>query len=48
MTYQWEPEQIIEPPLAIQLIREQFPELSCKNRDSSPHFGIIEFLIRRP
>lgn len=31
MTHQWEPEQIIEPPLALQLIREQFPELSTKN-----------------
>ncbi len=31
MTHQWEPQQIIEPPLALQLIREQFPELSSKN-----------------
>lgn len=31
MTHQWEPEQIIEPPLALQLIRDQFPELSSKN-----------------
>lgn len=31
MTHQWEPQQIIEPPLALQLIKEQFPELSSKN-----------------
>lgn len=31
MTHQWEPQQTIEPPLALQLIREQFPELSTKN-----------------
>lgn len=31
MTHQWEPQQIIEPLLALQLIREQFPELSAKN-----------------
>jgi len=27
----WEPEQVIEPPLALQLIQEQFPELSAKH-----------------
>ncbi|KAF3361893.1 Phosphotransferase [Chlamydiales bacterium STE3] len=31
MTHQWEPQQTIEPPLALQLIKEQFPELSSKN-----------------
>lgn len=31
MTHQWEPQQIIEPPLALQLIREQFLELPAKN-----------------
>lgn len=31
MKHQWEAEQIIEPPMALQLIKEQFPELSCKN-----------------
>lgn len=31
MAYQWEAEQIIEPPMALQLIREQFPELAVKN-----------------
>lgn len=31
MTHLWEPEQTIEPPLALQLIREQFPELAPKN-----------------
>lgn len=28
MTHQWEPELSIEPPMALQLIKEQFPELS--------------------
>jgi hypothetical protein len=28
MSHQWEPEQTIEPPMALQLIKEQFPELS--------------------
>jgi aminoglycoside phosphotransferase (APT) family kinase protein len=31
MAHQWDPQQIIEPPLALQLIKEQFPELSSKN-----------------
>lgn len=31
MTRQWEPQQTIEPPMALQLIKEQFPELSSKN-----------------
>lgn len=31
MTHQWEPQQTIEPPLALQLVREQFPELSCQD-----------------
>jgi aminoglycoside phosphotransferase (APT) family kinase protein len=31
MTRQWEAEQIIEPPLALQLIQEQFPELNAKH-----------------
>lgn len=30
-THRWEAEQIIEPPIALQLIQEQFPELSPKN-----------------
>lgn len=30
MVHQWEAEQIIEPPLALKLIQEQFPELSSK------------------
>ncbi|EKE08285.1 MAG: phosphotransferase [uncultured bacterium] len=28
MAYQWEPQQTLEPPLALELIREQFPDLS--------------------
>jgi aminoglycoside phosphotransferase (APT) family kinase protein len=28
MTHLWNPEQTLEPPLALELIREQFPELS--------------------
>ncbi len=28
MAHQWEPQQILEPPLALELIREQFPDLS--------------------
>lgn len=31
MSHQWEPEQIIEPPMALELINEQFPELSAKH-----------------
>lgn len=31
MSHQWEPEQTIEPPMALQLIKEQFPELSPKH-----------------
>lgn len=31
MTHQWEPEQIIEPPLALQTIKKQFPELPVKS-----------------
>lgn len=31
MSHQWEAQQIIEPPMALQLIREQFPELPVKN-----------------
>ncbi len=31
MTRQWEAEQTIEPPLALQLIKEQFPELNAKH-----------------
>jgi aminoglycoside phosphotransferase (APT) family kinase protein len=31
MTHQWTAEQLIEPPMALQLIREQFPMLSAKN-----------------
>lgn len=31
MTYQWKAEQIIEPPVALQLIQEQFPAL-CASR----------------
>lgn len=27
MAHQWEPQQILEPPLALELIREQFPDL---------------------
>lgn len=27
MAHQWEPQQILEPPLALDLIREQFPDL---------------------
>jgi len=30
MSHQWEAEQIIEPPMALQLIKEQFPELAAK------------------
>lgn len=30
-THRWEAEQIIEPPMALQLIKEQFPELTPKN-----------------
>lgn len=30
MTHQWEAEQIIEPPTALKLIQEQFPELYSK------------------
>ncbi len=28
MAHQWEPQQTLEPPLALELIREQFPDLS--------------------
>lgn len=28
MAHQWEPQQILEPPLALDLIREQFPDLT--------------------
>lgn len=31
MSHQWDPEQIIEPPMALQLIRDQFPELEPKH-----------------
>ena len=31
MPHQWDPEQIIEPPVALQLITEQFPELGSKH-----------------
>jgi aminoglycoside phosphotransferase (APT) family kinase protein len=31
MVHIWDPQQTIEPPLALQLIMEQFPELNCKN-----------------
>lgn len=31
MTFQWEPQQTIEPPLALELIKEQFPDLPAKN-----------------
>lgn len=31
MSHQWEPEQIIELPMALQLIKEQFPELEPKH-----------------
>lgn len=31
MAHQWEAEQIIEPPLALQLIKEQFPELVAEH-----------------
>jgi aminoglycoside phosphotransferase (APT) family kinase protein len=31
MPHQWEAEQIIEPPMALQLIKEQFPELAAEN-----------------
>ncbi len=31
MSHQWEAEQIIEPPMALQLIKEQFPELCAEN-----------------
>lgn len=30
MAHQWEAEQTMEPPLALQLIKEQFPELNAK------------------
>lgn len=30
MPHQWEPEQIIEPPLALQLVQEQFAELRAE------------------
>lgn len=31
MAHQWEAEQTIEPPMALRLIQEQFPELGAKN-----------------
>jgi aminoglycoside phosphotransferase (APT) family kinase protein len=31
MAHQWEAEQIIEPPMALHLIKEQFPELSAEH-----------------
>lgn len=31
MSHQWKAEQIIEPPMALQSIKEQFPELSAEN-----------------
>lgn len=31
MTHEWDPEQVIEPLVALQLIKEQFPELSPKH-----------------
>lgn len=31
MTHQWEPQQTIEPPMALRLIQEQFPKLSAKH-----------------
>jgi len=31
MSYQWEPEQVIEPPTALRIIQEQFPRLLAKH-----------------
>lgn len=31
MKHRWEAEQVIEPPIALQLIQEQFPELSARH-----------------
>lgn len=31
MQHQWEPEQVIEPPMALQLVQEQFPALAPKS-----------------
>lgn len=30
MTHQWDPEETLEEPLALELIREQFPSLPCR------------------
>jgi aminoglycoside phosphotransferase (APT) family kinase protein len=55
MTYQWSPEQTIEPEAALKLVQEQFPELGAKaisllgaGWDNTAYLINQEFIFRFP